>query len=170
MQPYVVHVRLYAHLFDYIFGLNMCILIRCGVHICWVCVRAFPDSESTYAHMGATHGGIYDNDAEPAANVDLNEQRELLRQAERLRLQREAREALVQVRALGLAHLHNNMGVRVHREARPQEREQHNEPNQDRLFDLLLNYNPVALQARALQEETRMQERFAELSQRRVLT
>ena len=127
----------------------MCTIFRCGAHICWVCVRAFPNSESTYAHMGTAHGGIYDNDAAPAANVDLNEQREVLRQAERLRLQRQAREGLVRNRAV------------------PQEREQHDQPNRNgHVDDVLREYNAMVLRARALQEETRRQERVQELRER----
>ena len=99
--------------------------------------------------MGTVHGGIYDNDAAPAANVDLNEQREDLRQAERLRLQRQAREGLVRNRAL------------------PQEREQHNQPNRvGHVDDVLREYNAMILRARALQEETRRQERIRELRER----
>lgn len=30
----------------------------CGTHICWVCLRTFSESGSTYKHMNEAHGGI----------------------------------------------------------------------------------------------------------------
>ncbi|TBU27591.1 hypothetical protein BD311DRAFT_843123 [Dichomitus squalens] len=75
---------------------------RCGAHLCWVCMRAFDDGRSTYAHLHEVHGGIHENAVENAppalANVDMNEQYEVLRQAERLRLQRQERERQNQLR------------------------------------------------------------------------
>ncbi|GJE91860.1 hypothetical protein PsYK624_080110 [Phanerochaete sordida] len=39
---------------------------RCGAHVCWRCLAAFDASDACYAHMGAAHGGIYEEDMEAA--------------------------------------------------------------------------------------------------------
>jgi hypothetical protein len=33
---------------------------RCGAHICWKCLKVFENSEATYDHLKAVHGGIYE--------------------------------------------------------------------------------------------------------------
>ena len=35
-------------------------LCKCGAHICWICLKVFPDDSDTYNHLGADHGGAYD--------------------------------------------------------------------------------------------------------------
>jgi hypothetical protein len=43
------------------------------------------DAGAIYPHMRETHGGIYDAENAPVQNVDINEQLEALREAERAR-------------------------------------------------------------------------------------
>jgi hypothetical protein len=64
------------------------IAFSCRTHICWVCMQTF-DAQSVYDHMTAAHGGIYDEANAPAANVNIQEQLEALRQAEERRAQQE---------------------------------------------------------------------------------
>ncbi|KAH0587100.1 Putative uncharacterized protein, chloroplastic [Termitomyces sp. J132] len=42
---------------------------RCGVHICWICVRVFP-AQQIYTHLGEVHGGPFDGDGD-RRNLDL---------------------------------------------------------------------------------------------------
>ncbi|KAG5637318.1 hypothetical protein H0H81_005011 [Sphagnurus paluster] len=35
---------------------------RCGAHICWICLISFPTGGETYQHLGAVHGGAFDED------------------------------------------------------------------------------------------------------------
>lgn len=35
----------------------------CGVHICWVCPKAFDDPHGVYDHLRLIHGGIYNDEA-----------------------------------------------------------------------------------------------------------
>jgi len=39
-------------------GCNHMLCKGCGIHICWVCLRTFSESGSTYKHMNESHGGI----------------------------------------------------------------------------------------------------------------
>lgn len=39
-------------------GCNHMICIRCQTHICWVCMKTFPNGENIYKHMREEHGGI----------------------------------------------------------------------------------------------------------------
>lgn len=39
-------------------GCNHMTCSGCGIHICWVCLRTFRESEATYQHMRDAHGGI----------------------------------------------------------------------------------------------------------------
>lgn len=32
---------------------------KCGAHLCWVCMKAFAESELCYNHMNAKHGGVF---------------------------------------------------------------------------------------------------------------
>jgi hypothetical protein len=48
---------------------------------------------AVYNHMRVVHGGIYDNEHAPVANVNMAEQVEALRQAQRLRDQRAQEQA-----------------------------------------------------------------------------
>ncbi|KAF8834264.1 hypothetical protein BDN67DRAFT_596023, partial [Paxillus ammoniavirescens] len=68
---------------------------RCGAHICWRCMGTFTE-DIIYRHMRSAHGTIHGDEPAPQVNyvndpilhaVDVEEQRELFRQAE-LRLQR----------------------------------------------------------------------------------
>ncbi|KAK2465907.1 hypothetical protein APHAL10511_001548 [Amanita phalloides] len=36
------------------------VLCLCGAHICWICLASFSDSNSTYSHLNAVHGGVFD--------------------------------------------------------------------------------------------------------------
>ncbi|KAF9055032.1 hypothetical protein BDZ89DRAFT_975209 [Hymenopellis radicata] len=73
----------------------------CGAHLCWRCLGAFPDAQSTYDHMNSAHGGLYGEEPrnvevlpaqDPFHGVDYHEQAEILRraaeEAERARNQR----------------------------------------------------------------------------------
>jgi colicin import membrane protein len=51
-------------------------------------MRTF-DAGRIYEHMNQAHGGIFERENAPAVNVNLNEQFEVLQQAERLRRVRE---------------------------------------------------------------------------------
>ncbi|CCM05343.1 uncharacterized protein FIBRA_07557 [Fibroporia radiculosa] len=61
---------------------------KCGAHICWRCMGIFTRN-TIYPHMHEVHGGIHDAGPIFELRVDLAEQRELLRQAARLREQRQ---------------------------------------------------------------------------------
>jgi hypothetical protein len=39
-------------------GCNHMTCIRCQTHICWVCMKTFPNGEKIYKHMREDHGGI----------------------------------------------------------------------------------------------------------------
>ncbi|KAF9226084.1 hypothetical protein BS17DRAFT_878787 [Gyrodon lividus] len=65
---------------------------RCGAHICWRCMGTFT-AETIYPHMHSAHGTIHDDAPVPIRDnaailqqVDIEEQRELLRQVERRRV------------------------------------------------------------------------------------
>ncbi|KAF9237733.1 hypothetical protein BU15DRAFT_88587 [Melanogaster broomeanus] len=68
---------------------------RCGAHICWRCMGIFT-GETIYPHMNNAHGGVYDLAPVPEP-VDIEEQRQLLRQAE-LRYAAQVEERQRQVR------------------------------------------------------------------------
>ncbi|KAG5950192.1 hypothetical protein E4U53_005404 [Claviceps sorghi] len=40
------------------FGCNHMTCAKCGAHICWVCLKTFPEGSFVYDHMREKHGGI----------------------------------------------------------------------------------------------------------------
>lgn len=83
------------------------LIARCGAHICWRCMGVFTH-ETIYAHMNTAHGTIHDDlPAVPEPTiyigipVDIEEQRELIRQAEERRAV-----AILGGDYLGRAHQH----------------------------------------------------------------
>ncbi|KAF9267573.1 hypothetical protein L218DRAFT_995807 [Marasmius fiardii PR-910] len=52
---------------------------KCGAHICWVCMRAFPSGDQVYGHMAAEHGGFFDRQEPLVAAVDYDAQLRELR-------------------------------------------------------------------------------------------
>ncbi|KAG5928142.1 hypothetical protein E4U42_001202 [Claviceps africana] len=41
-----------------LFGCNHMTCTKCGAHICWVCMKTFPEGSFVYDHMREKHGGI----------------------------------------------------------------------------------------------------------------
>jgi hypothetical protein len=62
-------------------------ICRCGAHFCWQCLGVFAAGD-IYRHMENAHGGMFGREAAPVPDVNLFEQHEVLRQAQRQGMQR----------------------------------------------------------------------------------
>ena len=65
---------------------------RCGAHICWKCMRTFPERTTTYAHLREVHGKAFTDDDEMyAAQLQQECDEERQRDLQRARAEAEIR-------------------------------------------------------------------------------
>ncbi|KIK94015.1 hypothetical protein PAXRUDRAFT_12315 [Paxillus rubicundulus Ve08.2h10] len=142
---------------------------RCGAHICWRCMGTFT-AETIYPHMHSAHGTIHDDiPPVPQANhlndpifraVDIEQQRELLRQAELRRV--------AAIRDQNLVNAARQLREMQEEEARVRERARLRQVEQERNRleqARLLHEGPARLRREEIMRDYETRQRLAQARQ-----